>query len=86
MSGSFRTRPLSSTPASGTASRDLPLPADATDTISSVRWSPVASHLAAGSWDGKVRVYDVATDGSARGIALLSAAGPVLSCDWNKVS
>ncbi|KAM0546281.1 hypothetical protein ACHAPJ_010965 [Fusarium lateritium] len=66
------------------ASEDFALPADATDTISSVRWSPVAHHLAAASWDGKMRVYDVATDGSARGVAFLPADGPVFSCDWSK--
>ncbi|KAK1252859.1 hypothetical protein MKX08_004046 [Trichoderma sp. CBMAI-0020] len=66
------------------ASKDITLPADATDTISSVRWSPVAHHLAAGSWDGKVRVYDIAADGSSRGIALLNADGPVFSCCWSK--
>jgi mRNA export factor len=67
------------------ASKDVTLPADAADTMSAVCWSPVANHLAASSWDGKVRVYDVATDGSARGVAMLTADGPVFSCDWSKV-
>lgn len=66
---------------------DLHLPSDATDTISSVRWSPVANHLAAGAWDGKLRVYDVATGGASRGgIAVLTADGPIFSCGWSKVS
>ncbi|KAF5702867.1 poly + rna export [Fusarium mundagurra] len=66
------------------ALKDLTLPADASDTISSIRWSPTAHYLAAGSWDGKMRVYDVKADGSAAGVALLSADGPVFSCDWAK--
>lgn len=68
-------------------SQDTALPADAEDTISSVSWSPVSNHLAAASWDGKVRIYDVAHNGSAaNGVALLSADGPVFDCDWAKVS
>lgn len=74
-------------PVMGSLSMDASLPADAEDTISSVAWSPVANHLAAASWDGKVRVYDVnANNGAARGAAGLAAEGPVLDCDWAKVS
>ncbi|KAI1637613.1 WD repeat domain-containing protein [Biscogniauxia mediterranea] len=78
-----RTRAL---PASGlgSLSEDVTLPADAEDTISSLSWSPVANHLAAGSWDGKVRIYDVKPDRSAQGAAMLSAQGPVFDCDWAK--
>lgn len=73
--------------AAGPTSQDVALPADAEDTISSVSWSPVANHLAAASWDGKVRIYDVAHNGSAaHGVALLRADGPVFDCDWAQVS
>ncbi|RYP50245.1 hypothetical protein DL768_004182 [Monosporascus sp. mg162] len=68
------------------ASKDIALPADAEDTISSVSWSPVSNHLAAASWDGKVRVYDVARNGSAVGVAMLRADGPVFDCDWAKAT
>ncbi|RYP60082.1 hypothetical protein DL770_010064 [Monosporascus sp. CRB-9-2] len=66
------------------ASKDIALPADAEDTISSVSWSPVSNHLAAASWDGKVRVYDVARNEPAVGVAMLRADGPVFDCDWAK--
>ncbi|KAK7996120.1 hypothetical protein PG991_015587 [Apiospora marii] len=66
------------------AQADKVIPADAADTISSVSWSPVANHLAAASWDGKVRIYDVAPGPSARAAAMLSVDSPVLSCDWAK--
>ncbi|KAI1412947.1 WD40 repeat-like protein [Hypoxylon sp. FL1857] len=80
----IRNKPLSS-PIQGSLSMDVTLPADAEDTISSVSWSPVANHLAAASWDGKVRVYDVnANDGTARGVAGLVGVAPVLDCDWAK--
>ncbi|KAK6834842.1 WD40 repeat-like protein [Apiospora arundinis] len=66
------------------APADTVLPADAADTISSVSWSPAANHLAAASWDGKVRIYDVASGPSAHAAAMLSVDSPVLSCDWAK--
>lgn len=63
------------------------LPADAQDTISSVAWSPTASHLAVASWDHGLRVYNVSQDGrSTNGLAMLTADGPLLSCDWAQVS
>ncbi|KAI1841340.1 hypothetical protein JX265_007898 [Neoarthrinium moseri] len=66
------------------AAQDVTLPADAEDTISSVSWSHTANHLAAASWDGKVRVYDVASNGTARPATMLTADGPLMSCDWAK--
>ncbi len=65
---------------------DVIFPADATDTISAIRWSPTASYLAAASWDGKVRIYNVANSSAISAVSLLTAQGPVLSCDFNKVS
>lgn len=70
--------------------KDILLPADAQDTISSLAWAPRPSStfLAAASWDGKIRVYDVAADGSrANRIEerMIGGGAPVLSCDWLKV-
>lgn len=76
--------PVVSTVAGSTA-KDVVAPADATDTISALRWSPTANHLAAACWDGKVRIYDVAKDGKAQGVAMVTAEGPAFSCDWSKV-
>ncbi len=42
--------------------------------------------LAAVSWDGKMRVYSVAADLRANGVAMMAAEAPLLSCDWSKVS
>ncbi|KAI1369114.1 WD40-repeat-containing domain protein [Xylaria arbuscula] len=61
---------------------DIALPSDNEDTIQCLSWSPATNHLAAASWDGKVRIYDVASTGSARGVAALTAEAPVFSCDW----
>ncbi len=65
---------------------DKAAPPDATDTISRLRWSPTADRLAASCWDGQVRIYDVATDLTAKGIACIKTDAPILSCDWSKVS
>jgi WD40 repeat protein len=65
---------------------DVMLPSDSTDTISSMSWSPAASHLAAASWDGRVRVYDIAANGTGTGLCAITVAAPILSCDWGLVS
>ncbi|KAI1212175.1 WD repeat domain-containing protein [Annulohypoxylon truncatum] len=86
------TKPLSTKTSSSSSSSSVPctldkevtLPSDAEDTISSVSWSPTSHHLAAASWDGNVRVYNVSPTGVARGVALLAAGGPILDCDWAK--
>ncbi|KAI0901979.1 WD40 repeat-like protein [Annulohypoxylon nitens] len=68
----------------GTLSKDIAVPADAQDTISSISWSPVSDHLAAASWDGKVRIYNVTTAGVATGVSMLTVDSPVFDCDWAK--
>jgi mRNA export factor len=85
MAWSYNKQPKQPVNIAGSISKDVALPADSTDTIQSVRWSPTSDHLAAASWDGKTRIYEVAQDGSGRGVAVLNADGPVFSCDWSKV-
>ncbi|KAF3015345.1 hypothetical protein E8E14_010785 [Neopestalotiopsis sp. 37M] len=63
---------------------DVTLTSDIEDTISALSWSPAANHLAAASWDGKVRIFEVAANGASKGVAMLTADGPLLSCDWSK--
>ncbi|TGJ82659.1 hypothetical protein E0Z10_g6097 [Xylaria hypoxylon] len=75
---------LSSPSRTSSVPGDVALPSDGEDTIQSLSWSPVANHLASASWDSKVRIYDVASAGSAQGVSALSAEGPVFSCDWAK--
>ncbi|KAI0526624.1 WD40-repeat-containing domain protein [Xylaria bambusicola] len=68
----------------GSLNSDIALPSDGEDTIQCLSWSPSTNHLAAASWDGKVRIYDVASTHSVRGVATLAAEAPVFSCDWAK--
>ncbi|KAK1769339.1 WD40-repeat-containing domain protein [Phialemonium atrogriseum] len=85
MSSLYKPKPTgTSSSTTGSIANDVELPVDATDTITSIRWSPVANHLAAASWDGKVRIYDVTNDGKAQGVAMINAEGPAFSCDWSK--
>ncbi|KAI1094751.1 WD40 repeat-like protein [Rostrohypoxylon terebratum] len=68
----------------GDLSTEVAVPADALDTISSVSWSPASDHLAAASWDGNVRIYNVTTTGVATGVAMLAVNSPIFDCDWAK--
>lgn len=56
------------------------------DTISSLSWSPRADFLGVGSWDHKVRVYDVQPHATKTTKAVIDFAGTVLSCGWSLVS
>ncbi|KAK3997290.1 WD40-repeat-containing domain protein [Cladorrhinum sp. PSN332] len=76
-------------PTGGNLDRDIAFPQGPEDTISAVRWSPVANHLAAASWDGKVYVYDATnnmTTDSIRGVSVLQSTdkSPFFDCDFSK--
>ena len=66
--------------------KDKRVPSELTDTVSELRWSPKANWLAASSWDGRVHIYDVANDLTAKGVGHINSGGPLLTCDWNQVS
>lgn len=86
MASFFKRPTVTNCTVEGSTANDIALPSDATDTISSIRFSKASDHLAVASWDGKARVYDVAKTGTAQGVAMITAEGPVFSCDWSKVS
>ncbi|KAK7205466.1 RNA export factor, nucleoporin Rae1 [Myxozyma melibiosi] len=84
----------STTPSTGTSStqvlgtaadlqadRDLVSPPE--DSVSSLAFSPQAEFLAVGSWDKKVRIYELAPNGDSQGKALYEQQGPVLSVHWS---
>jgi mRNA export factor len=70
----------------GDLATDVQLSSPPEDSISCLSWSPVANHLAVSSWDDKVRIYDVTNTPTGNGVAAIDFSGPVLSCDWAKVS
>jgi WD40 repeat protein len=81
-----KTPSLPSQAVGASVDRDQAVTSNVTDTISTLRWSPVASYLAASSWDGKVHIYDVANDLTAKGVGVIDTGSPVFTCDWNQVS
>jgi mRNA export factor len=87
MSAFFGSKPAAtqSSNTGGDLSKDVQLSSPPEDSISALSWSPAANHLAVGSWDNKVRIYDVTQNPQGTGVAALDFAGPVLSCDWAKV-
>jgi mRNA export factor len=67
-------------------SKDATLTSPPGDTISSLSWSSKADYLGVGSWDHKVRIYDMTSVPTGEGRAMIDFDGPVLSCDWSVVS
>ncbi|KAA8902073.1 WD40-repeat-containing domain protein [Sphaerosporella brunnea] len=70
--------------AQGDTSQDIPIQSPPDDSISDISFSPQSEHLAAASWDKKVRIYEIAADGSSVGKAMYDHEGPVLSVHWAK--
>ena len=70
----------------GDISTDFTLTAPPEDGISDIKFSSQSEHLAVASWDKKVRIYEIATNGSSEGKAMFEHEGPVLGCCWSKVS
>ena len=61
-----------------------------TDTVSSLKWGPNSSLLAASSWDGKIRVWDVKETYAGSGVVASAPMlatdmiDPVLQISWNR--
>lgn len=56
-----------------------------TDTVTGMAFSPTAELLAASSWDGKARIWEVQQTGQVVQKFELAHQAPVLSCAWNHV-
>lgn len=69
---------------SSNLSKDATLSSPPEDSISSLSWSPVANYLAVGSWDNKVRIYNITQSPTGTGAAAIDFDGPVLTCDWSR--
>ena len=63
-------------------SKDLEVPSGPNDSISSLAFSPVSNHLAVGSWDMGVRIYEVGQ--AIQGRASYEHQAPVLDVCWSK--
>ena len=71
--------------AQGDTSGDIPLQSPPEDSISDVAFSSQSDHLAVSSWDKKVRIYEIGSDGNSVGKAMYEHDAPVLSVVWSKV-
>lgn len=63
---------------------DVDLVSPPPECISSLAFSPVADHLAVGSWGPDVRIYDIGLQGQSQGRALAPHPGTVLDLCWTK--
>lgn len=73
----------SATATQGDISKDMAVSEPPTDSISAIRFSPQAELLAVSSWDKKVRIYEVASNGSTIGKSFFDHEAPVLNCCWS---
>ena len=62
---------------------DVELSQPPTDGISSLKFSPVANHLIATSWDNQVRCWEVQPTGQSAPKAATSHEQPALCADWS---
>lgn len=69
----------------GDLKNDVALSNPPEDTISGLSFSPAADFLAVSSWDKKVRIYQIAANGSSEGKHMYDHDAPVLSVDFSKV-
>jgi len=90
MSGLFGTP--NSTVASNTLGdlkQDVELASPPEDSISDLAFNPnpvdTKDFLAVSSWDKKVRVYEILSNGTGQGKAQIEHDGPVFSVDFSKV-
>lgn len=72
-------------PTQGDLKNDIAVTSPPEDSVSDIRFSPVADFLAVSSWDKKVRIYEVDQNGNTQGKALFDHEGPVLGCCWSQV-
>ena len=88
MAGLFQTA-ASNTNTLGDLKGDVELQNGPEDSISDISFNPnqadAKDFLAVASWDKKVRVYEIMSNGQGQGKVAAESEGPVLSCDFFKV-
>ncbi|KAL2110910.1 hypothetical protein VUR80DRAFT_581 [Thermomyces stellatus] len=90
MAGLFGSSSTSSSTTSqtlGDLSKDVALTNPPEDSVSDIAFSPAQGNtdfLAVSSWDKKVRIYEVASNGQSEGRHIYEHGAPVLNCDFSK--
>lgn len=92
MSGLFGSSSAAASTANtvGDLSKDVQVANPPEDSISDLTFNPnpadAKDFLGVASWDKKVRIYEISANGNAEGKHIIEHDGPVLSCDFFKVS
>lgn len=89
MSGLFGSSSAAATNTVGDLKQDVQLNNPPEDSISDLAFNPNPADpkdfLAVASWDKKVRIYEIHSNGQGEGKHIYEHDGPVLSCDYFKV-
>lgn len=89
MAGLFGTTAAAATNTLGDLKQDVELGSPPEDSISDLVFNPNPTDpkdfLAVASWDKKVRVYEILSNGQAQGKVQMEHDGPVFSVDFFKV-
>jgi mRNA export factor len=89
MSGLFGTSAAATSNTLGELKNDVELGSPPEDTISDLAFNPNPTDpkdfLAVASWDKKVRVYEILSNGQGQGKVAIDHDGPVFSVDFFKV-
>lgn len=89
MAGLFGSATTAQSNTLGDLKNDVELGSPPEDSISDVAFNPnpadTKDFLAVASWDKKVRVYEILSNGQGQGKAIVEHDGPVFSCDFFKV-
>jgi mRNA export factor len=70
----------------GDISKDVALNQPPDDSVADLAFSPTAEFLAVGSWDKRLRIYEVNEQGQSQGKAEMTFDAAVVSCSWSHVS
>ena len=81
--GSFGATATAAAGAGPNPNGDIELVQPPTDGISSLKFSPVANHLIATSWDNQVRCWEISPSGQSQPKAATGHDQPVLCADWS---
>ncbi|CAD0088356.1 unnamed protein product [Aureobasidium mustum] len=74
----------SATATQGSIANDVQLNQGPEDGIQDLAFSPVSGHLSVASWDNKVYIYEVQSNGTNEGKASFDLKAPALSTCWSK--
>ncbi|KAI4725837.1 WD40 repeat-like protein [Aureobasidium sp. EXF-10728] len=74
----------SATATQGSIANDVTLNQSPSDGIQDLSFSPVSGHLSVASWDNKVYIYEVQSNGANEGKTQIDLKAPALSTCWSK--